>query len=148
MPVMITKYNNSIHREAVIDLWRKVFGYDSPHNEPGLAIDKKLVVDDWIFVALDGKKLVGSILAGYDGHRGWIYSLAVDPEYRKSGIGKALLEHAEKYLSEAGCVKINLQILEGNESVEAFYKKQGYQTEKRISMGKKLPHNVPNRRKS
>lgn len=86
--------------------------------------------------------MVGTVMAGYDGHRGWIYTVAVIPVYQKTGIGTALLKHAEKRLSELGCVKINLQILEDNKDVEAFYQANGYVTEKRISMGKRLVENV------
>jgi len=82
-------------------------------------------------------------MAGYDGHRGWIYSLAVLPGKRKSRIGTRLLEHAEKELSACGCVKINLQINIDNASVKGFYLKNGYAVEERISMGKEIPENIP-----
>jgi ribosomal protein S18 acetylase RimI-like enzyme len=81
-------------------------------------------------------------MAGYDGHRGWIYSIAVSPNCRKQRIGSSLLAFAERKLSGLGCMKINLQIMEGNEVVENFYLANGYQTEKRISMGKRLPENI------
>lgn len=98
--------------------------------------------DGLFFVAEAGGKLVGSIMAGYDGHRGWIYSLAVLPEYRGRGLGSRLMRHAEERLKLLGCPKINLQIMQGNEAVEAFYRTLGYQTEQRISMGKKIPENI------
>jgi len=87
-------------------------------------------------VALDQEKILGTVMAGYDGHRGWIYSVAVAKEYRKKGLGSELISYAENKLAEQGCIKINLQIMEGNEAVEAFYLSNGYLTEKRISMGK------------
>jgi ribosomal protein S18 acetylase RimI-like enzyme len=127
----------------VVALWQKVFGCEAKHNEPNMAIAKKLAVADRLFfVALQDSTLVGTVLAGYDGHRGWIYSLAVHPDWRKRRIGSALLAHAENELARRGCVKINLQIMEGNEAVAAFYLSNGYVTEKRISMGKRLPHNL------
>jgi len=93
-------------------------------------IDKKLALGDGlIFVAEAGGAVVGSVMAGYDGHRGWIYSLAVLPEYRRRGVGSRLMRHAEEQLKLLGCPKINLQIMQGNEAVEAFYRKLGYQTE-------------------
>jgi ribosomal protein S18 acetylase RimI-like enzyme len=114
-----------------------------PHNAPKFSIDKKLAFGDRLFfVAEVGGKVVGSVMAGYDGHRGWIYSLAVLPEYRKRGLGSRLMRHAEEHLTVLGCPKINLQIMQGNEGVEAFYRKLGYQTEPRISMGKKIPENI------
>ena len=82
-------------------------------------------------------------MAGYDGHRGWLYSLAVSDPYRGNGIGSALVRQAEAALTERGCLKINLQILEDNREVEEFYQKLGYLTEPRISMGKPLPDNLP-----
>ena len=145
MNPIITKFNNRLHRDKVISLWKEVFGYEANHNAPRLVIDKKLEFgDDLFFIALYNKAVVGTIMAGYDGHRGWIYSIAVSPNHQKKGIGSALLAFAERKLSELGCMKINLQIIEGNEAVENFYIANGYQTEKRISMGKCLPENISN----
>jgi len=86
---------------------------------------------------------VGTVMAGYDGHRGWIYSVAVAPQHRRKGIGSRLMSVAEEALIERGCVKINLQILEGNEAVTAFYSSLGFSVEKRVSMGKPIPQNLP-----
>jgi ribosomal protein S18 acetylase RimI-like enzyme len=108
-------------------------------------IDKKLAVDDDLFfIAIDTEKeiIVGAIMAGYDGHRGWIYSLAVIPELRRAIIGTNLLKRAENELIKLGCVKINLQIMQNNEIVKEFYLKNGYQIEERISMGKELTENI------
>ena len=139
----IITYIDASHRQQVIDLWKTVFGYEAAHNTPGLAIDKKLAVqDDLFFVAQDGNALVGTILAGYDGHRGWLYSVAVHPSHQGQGIGKALIAHAERALAQRGCMKINLQIVSSNESVSAFYKSIGYTVEPRISMGKLISANI------
>jgi ribosomal protein S18 acetylase RimI-like enzyme len=139
----IITYIDASHRQQVIDLWKTVFGYEAAHNTPSLAIDKKLAVqDDLFFVAQDGNALVGTILAGYDGHRGWLYSLAVHPSHQGQGIGKALVAHAERALAQRGCMKINLQIVSSNESVSAFYKSIGYTVEPRISMGKLISANI------
>jgi ribosomal protein S18 acetylase RimI-like enzyme len=140
---IIASYENASHRDQVIALWETVFAYEAKHNNPSLAIDKKREVDDLFFVALNGKEVVGTIMCGYDGHRGWIYALAVAPSHRRQGIGSRLMGHAELALRNRGCMKINLQILEGNESVAAFYASLGYSIEKRISMGKLLPQNIP-----
>ncbi len=142
-PIAITNYHDAIHRGQVVALWEAVFGYKTAHNRPGLVIDKKLQVDDELFfVALSGDQVVGTIMAGYDGHRGWIYSVAVSPAHRRQGIGAQLVSHAERVLIEKGCVKINLQIMEGNESVSAFYSSLGFSVEKRLSMGKPIPRNI------
>jgi ribosomal protein S18 acetylase RimI-like enzyme len=142
--ITIKGYEDAVHRSEVVALWEAVFAYEAAHNRPGLAIDKKLAVDDQLFfVALADHTVVGTVMAGYDGHRGWIYSVAVAPTHRRQGIGSRLVAHAERALIGKGCVKINLQILEGNKSVTAFYKTLGYAVEKRISMGKRIPENVP-----
>jgi ribosomal protein S18 acetylase RimI-like enzyme len=140
----ITTYLDSVHRSQVVALWEAVFGYEAAHNKPSLAIDKKLEADDQLFfVAVAGNAIVGTIMAGYDGHRGWIYSVAVAPTHRRQGIGSRLVSYAERALTGRGCVKINLQILEGNESAVAFYATLGFSVEKRVSMGKRIPENVP-----
>jgi ribosomal protein S18 acetylase RimI-like enzyme len=143
MKYKITAYNDTKHREPVISLWQEVFGYEASHNAPKIVIDKKIQFkDELFFVALEGDSVIGTVMAGYDGHRGWIYSIAASPGHRKEGLGSALLSFAEEKLSERGCMKINLQIMEGNEAVENFYISNGYKTEKRISMGKRLPQNI------
>jgi ribosomal protein S18 acetylase RimI-like enzyme len=139
----ITPYQDASHRRQVMGLWETVFGYEAKHNGPSLVIDKKREVDDLFFVAVDGKAVVGTIMCGYDGHRGWIYSLAVAPSHRRQGIGARLVSHAEHALGRRGCMKINLQIMEANESVASFYASLGYSVEKRVSMGKLLPENIP-----
>lgn len=139
----IVEYSDPHHRLAVIQLWKTVFNDDMPHNRPDLSIDKKLAVDDRLFfVALADDELVSTILAGYDGHRGWLYSVAVDPQQRGNGLGTRLVRHAEKALADLGCVKINLQIHTFNESVQAFYRTLGYTPELIISMGKRIDANV------
>ena len=139
----IEEYDDKMHREQVIELWQKAFGYATARNAPALVIDKKLVIDDGLlFVGTKNGKFIGTVMAGYDGHRGWIYSLAVLPMYRKQGVGSTLLSYAEQELSSLGCMKINLQVLEGNDAAEKFYISNGYSIEKRISMGKELKENI------
>ena len=141
----ITAFENYKHRDQVFSLWKEVFGYETSHNSPDIVIDKKVEFNDGLFfVAVDNDNVIGTVMAGYDGHRGWIYSIAVSPAYRKKGLGSALLSFAEERLSKKGCMKINLQIMEGNEPVEAFYHSNGYKTEKRISMGKRILQNIKN----
>ena len=142
--VTIVPFSNTAHRAKVITLWETVFGYEAAHNRPTLVIDKKLAVDDGLFfVALSGQEVVGTVMAGYDGHRGWIYSVAVSPTHRRRGVGSQLIAAAERALVTKGCVKVNLQIMEGNESVTAFYASLGFSEEKRVSMGKRLHENIP-----
>ncbi|MFJ2709626.1 GNAT family acetyltransferase [Pseudomonas sp. NPDC087346] len=139
----IADYSDEHHRRSVVELWETVFGYETAHNAPGLAIDKKLAVADGLFfVALAGVEVIGTVLAGYDGHRGWLYSVGVHPSHRRNGLGAKLVRHAEDALIERGCMKINLQIVNTNESVKTFYESLGYSTEPRISMGKKIESNI------
>jgi ribosomal protein S18 acetylase RimI-like enzyme len=142
--IEVIPFISEMHRDQVVALWRSVFGYETAHNDPRLSIDRKVAVEDGLFfVAVDGVEVVGTIMAGYDGHRGWMYSLAVASGHRRRGIGRGLAVHAERALVERGCVKINLQILEENAAVAKFYEALGFVVEKRISMGKRLPQNVP-----
>jgi ribosomal protein S18 acetylase RimI-like enzyme len=135
--VSITRYDDALHRASVIELWRAVFAYTQPHNDPALAIDRKLAADDGLFfVALQGGSVAGTVMAGYDGHRGWLYAVAVQTAHQRQGIGAALVRHAEAALAARGCLKINLQITGGNEVVTGFYEALGYRVEPRVSMGK------------
>lgn len=140
----VVPYSDPAHRAQVVALWRDVFGYDAPRNSPSLAIDKKMAVGDGLlFVAIEEDAVVGTVMAGYDGHRGWLYSIAVLPAYRHKGLGTTLVAHAEKALCDLGCMKVNLQLLTSNEGTAAFYKQLGYTVEPRVSMGKEFPLNVP-----
>jgi ribosomal protein S18 acetylase RimI-like enzyme len=138
--VHIEEYSDARHRDQVIRLWEDVFGRASAaHNQPAVSIAKKTAVHDGLFfVATANSAVVGTVMAGYDGHRGWIYTLVVAGTHRHRGIGSVLLTHAGKKLKQLGCLKVNLQIRDGNDAVESFYLKNGYSTEKRISMGKRL----------
>ncbi len=142
MPSIHT-YDDALHRDAVIALWRDVFDYPTAHNRPDLALARKLAVDDLLFVAINDGAVVGTTMAGYDGHRGWLYSVAVHPAWQKHGLGAALVRHAEAVLTALGCMKINLQITAGNDAVAGFYERLGYVVEPRISMGKVITANVP-----
>ena len=131
----IRHYQNG-DREALIALWQTVFPDDPPHNAPTEVIDAKLAVDDLIFVAETGTGIVGACMAGYDGHRGWLYALAVLEAYRGQGIGANLVEHSLKALKAQGCLKVNLQVRASNQKVERFYRALGFEVEARISMGR------------
>jgi ribosomal protein S18 acetylase RimI-like enzyme len=126
--------------EAVVALWKSVFGYPQPRNDPRRVIAQKMALQrELFFVALDEGGLVGTVMGGYDGHRGWIYTLAVSPAKRRRGIGSALMERVERELIMLGCPKINLQLLASNSATVAFYQTLGYAVEERISMGKVVP---------
>ena len=121
--------------QALIDLWQRVFPDDPPHNDPSQVISAKRAVDDLIFVALEEDSIVGAVMAGYDGHRGWLYAVAVDHPHRRHGIARRLVAHALDALRQLGCIKVNLQIRSDNAQVVAFYESLGFCIEDRISMG-------------
>ena len=127
------------HFEGVRTLWLEAFPDDPPHNRAEVAIPAKLAVQpELLLVALDGDEVVGTTMAGYDGHRGWLYSVAVRQSHCRAGIGTLLIEEAERRLAELGCTKINLQVRAENAAVAAFYRGRGYAVEERVSMGKRL----------
>lgn len=133
----IRTYDDERDRETVIGLWRDVFPYATGHNDPVRSIERILAVggDGLFLVAEDANDVVGTVMGGYDGHRGWIYSLAVAPTARRRGIGTALVKSVTERLVERGCPKINLQVLPANAEVVAFYERLGFVAEERISMG-------------
>ncbi len=93
---------------------------------------------DLFFVATVEGAVAGTAMGGYDGHRGWIYTVAVAPEHRHRGIGTALIRHVEAELARRGCLKINLQVRASNAGVIAFYAAMGYSVDDVLSMGKRL----------
>jgi len=124
---------------AVADLWRLVFPDAPAHNLPEEDIRRKLFVQPELFlVAEEEDELVGTTMAGYDGHRGWIYYVVVHPDHRRRGIGRALMGEAEGRLKVLGCSKANLQVRAGNDAAVDFYRSLGYQVEDRVSMGRLL----------
>ena len=124
--------------EAVLALWRGC-GLLRPWNNPRRDIERKLGTQRELFLVGEvGGTLVASAMAGFDGHRGWVNYLAVAPEHRRSGFGRALMEHVEARLKDRGCPKLNLQVRASNPEAVAFYGRLGYATEDVISMGKRL----------
>jgi ribosomal protein S18 acetylase RimI-like enzyme len=130
---------DSRDENAVVALWNEVLPDSAPHNNPATAIRQKLAFErDLFFVAEIGGDVVGTVMGGYDGHRGWIYSVAVLPAYRHRGIASALIRRLEAALIERGCLKVNLQVRASNTGVIAFYERLDYSVEDRVSMGKRL----------
>lgn len=122
----------------VIELWT-LAGLLRPWNDPKKDIARKLKVQRELFLVaeLEGS-LVGVVMAGYDGHRGWVNYLAVDIGQRRRGIGTALMRDAERRLKLFGCPKINLQIRRENTAVQSFYAAIGFKEDEAVSMGKRL----------
>jgi ribosomal protein S18 acetylase RimI-like enzyme len=126
-------------RSALIALWAEVFPNDPPRNAPASTIDNKLRVQpELLLVSVVNETLVGAVMAGFDGTRGWIHHLAVAPTHRRRGIATSLVAAAEHGLRRLGCPKVNLQVRAENAGVVAFYERHGYEAEPRVSMGKVL----------
>jgi hypothetical protein len=127
------------YKAEVCQLWNSIFVDDPPHNEPTKVIDAKMKVQrELFFVSVSNDKITGTVMAGYDGHRGWLYSVAVAPDNRRNGIGSRLVKHTVNALRQIGCMKVNLQVRATNTQVIAFYESLGFSTEERVSMGKLL----------
>lgn len=125
--------------DGVVKLWGLVFPDAPAHNIPRNDIRIKLGIQpELFFVAIADNQIVGSAMSGFDGHRGWIYYVAVHPDYRRRRIGSELMKKVESALVDIGCPKLNLQIRAGNHPVKSFYESLGYVVEDRISMGKRL----------
>jgi len=124
---------------GVIALWDEVFAGDPPWNDSASMICRKQAVQPELFlVAVQDSRLVGTVTAGYDGVRGWIHRLAVDPSVRRQGVARLLMQAAEDRLRQMDCPKINLQVRATNAEVIAFYRKLGYESEPHVSMAKRL----------
>ena len=125
-------------QEDVVALWHEC-GLVVPWNDPVKDITRKLQVQrDLFLIGSLHSRLVATVMAGYEGHRGWVNYLAVATEYRKRGFARRLLDEAEGLLKDMGCPKINLQIRSSNVDVVNFYKRVGYSVDDVVSMGKRL----------
>jgi ribosomal protein S18 acetylase RimI-like enzyme len=141
MPI-ISQFRDE-HFTGVEALWQEAFPNDAPWNEASTAIAEKMRFQpDLMLVALEGPVVVGSVMAGYEGHRGWISRIAVLRAHRHKRIGQKLLSEAERRLAALGCIKVNLQVSEANSAVVRFYEEAGYEIEPRVSMSKRLPSKV------
>jgi ribosomal protein S18 acetylase RimI-like enzyme len=129
--------------DSVVALWHAC-GLTRPWNDPHRDIQRKLSQQPELFlVATEDDALLGSAMVGFDGHRGWVYYLAVSPQHRRLSIGRALMQEAEQLLLERGCPKINLLIRSSNAEVIAFYRKLGYTQDDVVSLGRRLIHDTP-----
>ncbi len=126
------------HQKAVVDLWEKC-GLIVPQNDPVEDIQKKLDFQpELFFIALLDGQIIGSVMVGYEGHRGWLNYLAVLPSFQKRGYGKELVNKAIAELEKIGCLKLNLQVRKSNAPAVEFYKHLGFEEEERISLGMRL----------
>ncbi|MEW6674068.1 MAG: GNAT family acetyltransferase [Thermodesulfobacteriota bacterium] len=127
-------------RVEIIALWKRC-ELVAPQNDPNKDIDRKLKVNPELFLVgkLNGN-IIASVMGGYEGHRGWVNYLAVDPDCRRLGYGRLLMGEIERRLRLLGCPKINLQVRETNVSVLKFYEAIGFAKEPIVSLGKRLEY--------
>lgn len=123
---------------AVVALWRTC-GLTRPWNDPHKDIARKRIVQREMFLVgeLDGR-VVATVMAGYDGHRAWMYYLAVDPAHQRQGLGTLLVRRVEEEMLVRGCPKVSLLVRSTNEQVRAFYRKLGYAQDDSVPLGKRL----------
>jgi ribosomal protein S18 acetylase RimI-like enzyme len=125
-------------KPQIIQLWKDC-GLTKPQNDPAKDIMRKIAVQPELFlVGVENDRIIASIMAGYEGHRGWLNYLAVSPDIRQNGLGRQMVSAAEKKLGELGCPKINLQVRTTNAAAIGFYRKIGYEKDKVVSLGKRL----------
>ena len=122
----------------VIALWHAC-GLTRPWNDPQADYDLALATPtSTILVARDAGAIVASIMTGFDGHRGWVYYLAVDPAQRRHGLGRQMMAAAEEWLRAIGSPKIQLMVRGDNREATAFYKALGYDVQDVITIGRRL----------
>ena len=135
---MIIRPYQPMDEEQVAEVWR-LCGLVMPPNDPGQDIQRKMQVQPELFlVGVVKERVAATVMAGYDGHRGWLYSLAVAPARQRQGLGRRMVEEAESRLKAMGCRKINLQVRASNAAVIGFYESLGFSVEERVSLGKRL----------
>jgi ribosomal protein S18 acetylase RimI-like enzyme len=125
--------------EQVIDLWRRCSLVVPWHDVKRDTLLKLQVQPELLFAGTMDRRVVATVMAGYEGHRGWINYLAVAPGIRRRGIGRRMMEAAEAELQSLGRPKVNLQIRSSNRAVIAFYQSLGFSVDDVVSMGKRLP---------
>lgn len=133
----ITEFQET-DRTGVIALWKRC-GLVAPQNDPNKDIDRKMKVAPELFlVGKLGGQIVASVMGGYEGHRGWVNYLGVDPDYRRKGYGRVMMIEIERRLKAVGCPKINLQVREANAAAIQFYEAIGFGNDHVIGFGKRL----------
>lgn len=128
---------------AAIALWRAC-DLTRPWNDPRKDIARKLTVQPELFlVGEEGGTLVATLMAGYEGHRGWVNYLAVSPPHRRRGYARVLMQEAETRLLALGCPKLNVQVRSANAEALDFYRALGYLRDEAVSLGKRLIPDQP-----
>ena len=123
---------------AVVALWKEC-GLTRPWNDPHKDIARKREVQPELFlVGTIDDAVMASVMAGYEGHRGWVNYLAVAPSHRGKGHARALMKHVEDELLRRGCPKVSLLVRNSNRDALEFYRRIGYAQDESVSLGKRL----------
>jgi ribosomal protein S18 acetylase RimI-like enzyme len=123
---------------GVIRLWQDC-GLIRPWNDPARDLRTAMRTSDAaVLVGEDAGTIVASVMAGFDGHRGWIYYLAVAQDRRQEGLGRAMFETAQAWLKARGAPKIQLMVRETNEEAIGFYKAMGLEVQPVVTLGRFL----------
>ncbi len=142
MPEMLIRQYSADNENAIIELWQRC-GLTRPWNDPRKDIARKLKVNPELFlVGFVNGKVAASAVAGYEGHRGWVNYLAVDPDFQRKGLGRQMMQNVEQALAQTGCPKVNIQVRTGNLNAIEFYKNLGYKIDETVSMGKRLEEDI------
>ena len=142
MPEMLIRPYSADNEDAVVELWQRC-GLTRPWNDPHKDIARKLKVNPELFlVGFVNGKVAASAVAGYEGHRGWVNYLAVDPDFQRKGLGRQMMQNVEQALAQTGCPKVNIQVRTGNLNAIEFYKNLGYKIDETVSMGKRLEEDI------
>jgi ribosomal protein S18 acetylase RimI-like enzyme len=137
MKLIIRSYCDS-DKDEIIQLWEKC-DLVVPWNDPRCDIKRKLSIQPELFiVGYVDNKIIATAMVGYEGHRGWVNYLAVEPKCRRKGFGKQMMEDAECRLLKLGCPKLQVQVRATNSGVIKFYRKLGYYIEDVVNIGKRL----------
>ena len=137
----IRAYQHS-DKPHVIELWRQV-GLSSPQNNAERDIERKLRVNPELFlVTVAADSVIGTIMGGYEGHRGWVNYLAVNPSHQRQGVARAMMAEVQNKLSSMGCAKINLQVRRNNDDAIKFYQALGYLDNNVVGLGKRLEEDL------
>jgi ribosomal protein S18 acetylase RimI-like enzyme len=138
----IRRYQHS-DEASVVRLWTEC-GLVRSWNDPHKDIRRKLSVQPELFlVGVLEDSVMATVMAGFDGHRGWVNYLAVAEKCRRRGLGRMLMQRVEKQLTDMGCPKVNMQVRSSNAAVLAFYERLGYTQDQAVSLGKRLISDEP-----
>lgn len=131
--------------EAVVALWQ-CCGLTRPWNDPHADFARAVAgANSAVLLARDAGVAIGSVMVGHDGHRGWLYYLAVAPDRRGQGVGRALFAAAEDWLRNAGAPKVQLMVRSDNADALAFYDAIGLARQDVVVLGRFLNANGPSR---